>query len=92
MALRIQRSHDGEEVTLTVCGRLTDGYVAELERVVEAEGVEPRLVLNLKEVTHVTRDGVRLLARLEISGARILGCPEYLREWISRERDYLSAA
>ncbi len=92
MALRIQRSQEGEEVTLTVCGGLTDGYVEEIERVVEAEGVEPRLVLNLKEVTQVTRDAVRLLARLEISGARILACPEYLREWISRERDYLSAA
>lgn len=92
MPLRIQKSQDGEQVTLTVCGGLTDRYVAELERVVEAEGVEPRPVLNLKEVTRVTRDAVRLLARLEISGARILACPEYLRQWISRERDYLSAA
>ncbi len=90
--LRIQRFQGGEEVTLAVSGRLADGYVAELERVVDAEGREQRLVLNLKEVTHVTRDGVRLLARLEISGARILACPEYLREWISRERDYLSTA
>ncbi len=90
--LRIQRVKGGEEVTLTVSGRLADGYVAELERVVDAEGGEQSLILNLKEVTHVTRDGVRLLARLEISGARILACPEYLREWISRERDYLSKA
>ena len=90
--MRIQKLQDEEEVTLTLSGGLTDGYVAELERFVDAEAGEQRLVLNLKEVTHVTRDGVRLLAQLEISGAHILACPEYLREWISRERDYLSTA
>lgn len=37
----------------------------------------------------MARDGVRLLARLEATGVRILACPEYLREWISRERDYV---
>jgi hypothetical protein len=53
--LRIQRAQQGEAVTLTLSGGLTDEYVRELQRVVDAEGVKP--VLDLEEVTHVTRDG-----------------------------------
>ncbi len=87
VVLRIQRSQNGEVVTLRVSGDLADEYLAELERVVDAEGVHRRLVLDLEEVRHVTRDGLRLLARLEASGTRILICPQYLRGWISRERD-----
>ena len=85
--LRIQRSQAGEAVTLTISGGLAEEYLAELDRVVHAEGPRGSLILDLQEVTLVTREGVRLLARLEADGARLMGCPEYMREWISREVD-----
>lgn len=85
--LRIQRSQDGSVVTLAVSGRLADDYVAELKRVIGTE--EPRrcVTLDLTEVTHVTREGVRLLVQLEADGVHLKACPEYLRHWISRQRD-----
>ena len=77
---------------MTVSGAVTERDVAELERIVAGEaGVQP-LALDLTEVTHVSREGVRLLARGEASGSRIMGCPEYLRQWISREGEYLDKA
>jgi len=45
------------------------------------------LALDLRGLTRVTRDAVELLAVLEAAGARLLGTPEYLRQWISKERD-----
>jgi anti-anti-sigma regulatory factor len=84
--LRIQKSQDGNTVTLVISGGLTDEYVSEVERVVEAEGRDGRLILDLEDVTHVSREGVRLLVLLEGSGVRLVSCPEYLRQWISRER------
>jgi ABC-type transporter Mla MlaB component len=89
VAFRIQRTDEERTVLLTVSGALTDEYVVELERILAAEaGVQP-VAMDLTEVTHVTRGGVRLLARLEVRGVRVVGCPEYLRQWISREREFL---
>jgi len=82
--LRIQRAQQGDTVVLALSGGLAEEYVAELQRVVAAETGE--LVLDLHELTRVTRDAVKLLAELEAAGARLLGPPEYLRQWISKER------
>ena len=92
MAFRIQRTDEKQMMLFTVSGAVAEDYVAELERIVAAEADVQRLALDLNEVTHVTREGVRLLARLEARGIRILGCPEYLRQWISREKEYLMTA
>ena len=43
--------------------------------------------LRLKPLPDVSREGVQLLHRLEERGTRLVGCSEYLREWVSRERD-----
>lgn len=85
VTLRIQRSPAGELVTLTISGALVEEYVAELQKVVETEEPHRAVILDLQEVTHVSREAMSLLARLEASGARLVRCPEYLRQWISRE-------
>jgi hypothetical protein len=84
--LRIERSEDESGVVFVVSGRLTGAYVAELERVAAAEGGGRPLTLDLEDMTHVAREGVALLARLERGGARLQPCPEYVRRWISSER------
>jgi hypothetical protein len=87
VTLKLQRSSVGESVTLIISGALTDEYLAELEKVVDAEELEPGVILDLQDLTHVTREGVILLARLEARGARLARCPAYLRHWISGDGD-----
>jgi hypothetical protein len=42
--------------------------------------------LDLEEVTLLDRDSVRFLIRCESQGIRLVNCPLYVREWITRER------
>ena len=45
-----------------------------------------QILLDLKEVTLVGREGVEFLARIESSGIGIVNCPEYFRNWIHLEK------
>jgi hypothetical protein len=45
------------------------------------------VVLDLKDVTLVDRAAVGFLARVEVAGAEIVNCPEYVRSWIEAEQD-----
>jgi hypothetical protein len=44
-------------------------------------------VLDLHEVWLVDREAVRFLAWCEAQGARLVHCPAYIREWITRVRN-----
>ena len=64
---------------------MDSGHVAELEALMAAES--NRLVrLDLAEVTLVTREAVKFLARAEAAGAVLVNCPEYVRSWIDAEQ------
>jgi hypothetical protein len=43
------------------------------------------IAFDLKEVTLVDLDSVCFLGLCESEGAKLLNCPLYIREWISRE-------
>jgi len=45
------------------------------------------LVFDLKEVTLVDWDVVRFLGACELEGVKLVHCPRYIRDWISRERN-----
>jgi len=72
-------------VTFTLSGRIKAEELAELQRLLDAEGQEHRIVLDLKEVKLVDRDAVKFLARCEANGAQLENCPAYIREWIVKE-------
>ena len=82
--LRIQRSVDGNTVTLVLSGRLRSEDTAQLERLCAAEA-GMKVVVDLLAVGLVDRDGVRFLARSRAGGIEITNCPAYLREWIDNE-------
>jgi hypothetical protein len=84
MMLRIQKSPSGELAVFTLSGRIETENLAQLEALVQAEG--RGAVLDLKEVSLVSREAVRLLARCEAAGTRLKDCPAYVREWIDQER------
>ena len=86
MTLRIERSaKQGDVVALSLSGRIRAEELAELQRLLEVEGQDRRIVLDLKEVKLVDRDAVRFLARCEANGIQLKNCPAYIREWIVRD-------
>jgi anti-anti-sigma regulatory factor len=83
--LRIRRSANGEAV-FTLSGRLDDEDVAELETLITSEDSGHRIVLDLKDVTLVGRDGISFLSRCEADGIKLQNCARYVRELITRQR------
>ena len=67
-------------------GRLEGEYLPELRRLIEAEEPRGPLTLDLRDVKLVDREAVRLLAQWEASNVTLANCPQYVREWIVRER------
>jgi anti-anti-sigma regulatory factor len=83
--LKIQRSSNGE-VIFRLAGRLNEEHVAEMEALLSSEAATREIVLDLKHLTLVDRDAVRLLERCEAARIKLKNCPAYIREWIRRER------
>jgi hypothetical protein len=85
MTYRIERSTSGGGVTFFLSGEMDSGHVAELEALMAAES--NRLVfLDLAEVTLVTREAMKSLARVEAAGGVLVNCPKYVRSWIDAEQ------
>jgi len=86
MTLRIDISDERERVVLTLTGRIQADQIAELQRLLERQVPDHKLVVDLREVNLVDRDAVRFLGEIEKQGARLRNCSAFIREWISRER------
>ena len=86
MTFRVERLATDEVVVLTLSGDIAADHAAELQALVETDA-DRRVVLDLRDLAVVDRDGVLFLARCEVRGARLTNCPGYVREWIERERE-----
>lgn len=85
--LKIERSVEGEAVHLVLTGRIDQSALEELERAIDGVGVVPsQVTLDLAEVRLLDREAVRFLVRCETAGARLIRCPPYIREWMTREQ------
>jgi anti-anti-sigma regulatory factor len=83
MTIRIQQTTEGEFTVLRLSGELVSSQREALLE--EIESNDNTIALCLEEVTIVDLDVVQLLARCEARGLKLLNCPPYIREWISRE-------
>jgi anti-anti-sigma regulatory factor len=83
--LRIQRSANGE-VVFKISGRIDEENVPELNALFKTEANGRRIVLDLKDLTLVDRDGVIFLGQCQANDVELKNCPAYIREWIKRER------
>ena len=83
--LKITRATNGEPV-FTLSGRMDEDDVAELETLIRSEASGRRIVLDLKDVTLVGRDGISFLERCEADGVTLQNCARYVRELITRQR------
>lgn len=84
--LRIQRTANGD-VVFTLSGRIDKEHIAELEALLEAEGKDRRIILDLKDMTLTGQDGIVFLAGYEAAGIELVNCDAYVREWIARQKN-----
>jgi anti-anti-sigma regulatory factor len=82
--IRIETSVRPDQVIFAVIGRIESNDLPELKRLIESH--DPPVILDLKGVRLVDRDGITFLANFETDNGRITNCPPYIREWIRRER------
>jgi anti-anti-sigma regulatory factor len=82
--LRIQRSANGE-VVFKVSGRIDEENVSELKTLFKTDANGRRIVLDIKDLTLVDRDGVIFLGQCQANDIELKNCPAYIREWIKRE-------
>jgi len=80
--LRVQRTGNGD-VLFTLSGRLDKENVGELEALINAEGKDRQIVLDLKDMTLTGQDGIAFLAQCEAAGIALVNCDPYVREWIT---------
>ena len=82
--IRIETLVRWDRMIFAVIGRIESNDLPELKRLIESH--DPPVILDLKGVRLVDRDGVTFLANFETDNGRITNCPAYVREWIRRER------
>ena len=84
MSCRIDRVVSREDlVVFRVSGRITAQDLGMLQDLLLQES--GAVAIDLKEVLLVDREAVKLLAFSEFNGFRLMNCPAYIREWITRE-------
>jgi hypothetical protein len=89
--LRIERQSKTRSSTyLKLSGRMQAEGLAEL--LAEIEKCNRLPSLDLEEVNLLDRDSVRFLIRCESEGVKLVNCPLYVREWITREREQMRRA
>ena len=84
--LRIQREANGE-VVLRISGRLGGENLAELKKLIDAEGGGRHLILDLRELTLVDHEAVGFLKKCDSDDITLQNCPPYIREWMARQSD-----
>jgi hypothetical protein len=84
MTCKIEREVGEHHTTLRLIGHLQAAHLEVLQAQMEGNG--PRTVLDLDQVTLVDVEVVRFLGTCEREATKLLHCPPYIREWISREQ------
>ena len=68
-------------------GRIETQAIVELRRLFELQTDFRGIVLDLKDVSLVSREVMGFLAGCEADGVKLENCTPYLREWMDREKD-----
>ena len=91
MSFRVEQLVTAQDsVVLCVSGTIQTEYVETLKDALARE--TGAVAIDLRHVSLVDHDAVKLLAQCEANGIEIKNCRAYVRDWISRERSPTSAA
>ena len=85
MTYRIEHSAQSGANVFILSGVLDTEHAARLQELLTAAA--GRILLDLKDITLVDRAAVQFLARVEMAGAELVNCPEYVRSWIAAEKE-----
>ena len=85
MTLRIERSARERFTVFTLSGRMEAEHVVELKELFDHD--YRNIILDLQDLRLADRDAVRFLKGCEKDGMKLQNCPEYVREWMDREKD-----
>jgi hypothetical protein len=83
--LRIHRRANGD-VVFALIGRIDQESIAELEALIEAEGKDRPIILDLKDMTLTGQEGIDFLSQCEAASIALVNCDPYVREWVTRQR------
>ena len=87
---KIEKLTEGTTTVLQLVGRINTQHLDELRKLIA--DAEPRVKLDLSEVTLVDVDVIRFLGNQERRGIQLVNCSRYVREWVQREQhDKLNA-
>jgi hypothetical protein len=81
--MKIVKLSHGGAVMIRMSGDFYREHIAELKT--QLQDRQPQMFLDLKDVTLVDVDVVRFLSVCQTNGIKIVHCPQYIRDWISRE-------
>ena len=81
---KIEKLAEGTTTVLRLVGRINTQHLEELRKLIA--DAEPRVKLDLSEVTLVDVDVIRFLGNQERRGVQLVNCSRYVREWIQREQ------
>jgi len=87
MTFRIETAARGRFTVLTLSGRIETEAIAELRGLVELYTDYHDVVLDLKDVSVISREAMGFFMRCESDGVKLERCPSYIREWMEREKD-----
>jgi predicted metal-binding protein len=87
MNFRIETAARGRLRVFILSGRVEAPAIAELRRLLEVQTRARNVVIDLKDVTLVDREGMRFFMGCEADGMKLENCTPYVREWIEREKD-----
>jgi anti-anti-sigma regulatory factor len=83
---KIERSVNGVTV-IALSGRMENEHINELERILQAEPSDRRIVLDLKHLTLAGSSEVDFFAECEGHGVTLANCAPYIREWIDNQQN-----
>jgi anti-anti-sigma regulatory factor len=87
MTFRIETATRGRFTVFILSGRVETQAIVELRRLFKLQTDSRDIVLDLKDVSLVSRDVMGFLAGCEADGVKLENCTPYLREWMEREKD-----
>jgi hypothetical protein len=88
----VSENSSSPSITIRVSGRLAQGHLAYLDQLV-ATAIDCRLwpVLNLANLEEADRIALAYLMGGEGRDFGIVGCPDFVREWMLHEKERLAA-
>lgn len=80
--LKIARSEAQGRTIFALVGRIEEGDVPELQKLLNGGLQYSNITLDLEELQLVDRHVVRFLADCETHGVQLKNCPTYVRRWM----------